>query len=346
MSITTVPRIARPTREEFERYVRTQTPVVIENCFAGEPIAELSTRERVAERFGALPLLIREEFASAFMRMLNGQFPPGVPPYQKSTLAEYLGYVRLKPATKLMCIEQESPPEVLATFAPPAFVEGIGTEPAASKIFVGNAGNVAHMHFDGDHNHVLLYQVFGEKRVVLVPVDRTRHVRPLHNFAGVFLQNMEPAEQEAFLAEAGAHVAVVKPGDAVYMPMLIWHYCEYLEDSMSISVRFGRSKHNRFLYQRFHLNPFVQAIGARVGSDELDADAAQTMRVLAAAVERPFDSPTEKFRYLDGVLADEYRRLFGDDNPRERNIAFDAKLIELFGVDQIRRLDERTGARA
>ncbi len=347
MTITTVPRIDRPSRDEFvERYVRTQTPVVIRNCFAGEPIAELATRERVVERFGAMSLLIREEFASAFMRMLNGQFPPGVPPYQQSTLAEYLGYVALKPATKLMCIEQDSPPEVRATFAPPAFIEGVGDEPVASKLFVGNAGNVAHMHFDGDHNHVLLYQVFGKKRVVLVPVARTRHVRPIHNFAGVFVQNMEPAERERFLADAGAYVAEVEPGDAIFMPILIWHYCEYLDDSMSISLRFGRSAHNRFLYQRFHLNPFVQAIGTRVATAELDATAAEVLRDLKHAAARRFESPTERFHYLDAVLADAYRRMFGSDDPRAQTTTFDAKLIELFGVDQLRRLDERQGARA
>ena len=49
----------------------------------------------------------------------------------------------------------------------------------SSAIFLANAGNVGHLHFDGDQRDVILHQVYGRKRVVLFPPAAAKHLRTL-----------------------------------------------------------------------------------------------------------------------------------------------------------------------
>ena len=98
------------------------------------------------------------------------------------SLRDYVDFSRSNPSTRLCCTEYDTPARVLTSFELPDIcrVNGAGEEilglprkygdfDLVTAIFLANEGNVGHLHFDGDQRDVLLYQVYGRKRVVLVP---------------------------------------------------------------------------------------------------------------------------------------------------------------------------------
>jgi lysine-specific demethylase 8 len=144
-----------------------------------------------------------------------------------------------------------------------------------TALFVANAGNVGHLHFDGDQRQVLLHQVYGRKRVVLFPPASAIHLRTLDgpytrpSLSGLYLEHMSLEEKLALVGRAHGYHAVLEPGETIYIPMLMWHHVEYVDDAMSFSVRFGRTRFGRFLsLDNFHRDPFIQNVAATMVGDE------------------------------------------------------------------------------
>jgi lysine-specific demethylase 8 len=146
-----------------------------------------------------------------------------------------------------------------------------------SAVFVANQGNVGHLHFDGDQRQVFLHQVYGRKRVVLFQPASAVHLKTLDgpftrpSLSGLYLENMSLDEKLALVDRADGYHTVLAPGETIYIPMLMWHHLEYVDDAMSFSVRFGRTRFGRFLsLDHFHRDPFIQNVAARmVGPDHV-----------------------------------------------------------------------------
>jgi lysine-specific demethylase 8 len=146
-----------------------------------------------------------------------------------------------------------------------------------TAIFIANQNNVGHLHFDGDQRQVFLHQVYGRKRVVLFEPAAAIHLRTLDgpftrpSLSGVYLEDMSVEEKLAFVESHGGHHTVLEPGETVYIPMLMWHHLEYLDDAMSFSIRFGRTRFGRFLsLDNFHRDPFIQNVASKlVGPEEV-----------------------------------------------------------------------------
>ena len=103
------------------------------------------------------------------------------------------------------------------------------------RLWVGNQG-VVDTHYDGSDN--LACVVAGRRRFVLFPPDQTANLYPGpldFTPAGVpvSLVNLRCPDYERFpnykLALEQACSAELGPGDAIFMPMLWWHYVESLE---------------------------------------------------------------------------------------------------------------------
>jgi lysine-specific demethylase 8 len=63
---------------------------------------------------------------------------------------------------------------------------------------------------------------------------------------------------------------MICPGEAIYMPMLIWHYLEYVDDAMSFNLRFGRNRCGRFLcIDNFHRDYYVQNFASHLADPAL-----------------------------------------------------------------------------
>lgn len=275
MTIHSIDRISLPDRDTFFReYVSKQRPVVITDLFAGEPIRQVRTLRDATEMFGNTQLLTRNEYISA--RNTAEMQATSV-----MTFKEYWAHVHQDPASVLLCTEYPIPARIMTQFKLPVvclaagpasaeildFPKRYGDHDLFGNVFIAGRGNKAHIHYDGDQRQVLLYQVFGRKEVILLPPASGAPFKPLDQYnLDLFFDRMSPEEKLRIIDEGNGYHTVINPGEAIYMPMLIWHYLAYVDDGMSFNLRFGRNKYGRFLcVENFHRDYYVQNVCALLG---------------------------------------------------------------------------------
>lgn len=287
MPVKLIDRIRLPPREVFHReYVVPRRPVIITNLFEGQPIERINTPEAAEKELGGVPLEIQSEYSTVATGRGNALM-------RATTVRDYLRFVEENPDTPLMCTEYATPARIAAQFRLPDLCtqdarvlelpeilnlpKRWGDHDLLSNTFFGNKGNFAHTHYDGDHRQVILYQVFGRKRVMLFqpPAGSKLGITDsfMQGFGGVEIERMTEQQKSELVDYAEGYEAVLEPGEAVYMPMLIWHYLEYLDTGMSVNLRFGRTRYGRFLcIDNFHRDYFIQNVSAKF-TDEATVEA-------------------------------------------------------------------------
>ena len=298
-------------------HVFGRQPVVITDLFAGQELAGIDTLEAAVAAWGTTALQLQEEYASA-----EGRDRPAEP--VSMSLGEYADFTRSNRSTRLCCTEYETPARVLATYRLPAIctaTAGPGPEifdlprkygdfDLATNIFVANGGNVAHLHFDGDQRQVLLHQVYGSKRVILFQPAAAIHLRTLDgpftrpSLAGLNLEDMSVDEKLALVDAADGYHTVLQPGETLYIPMLMWHHLEYLDDAMSLGLRFGRNRYGRFLsLDNFHRDPYIQNVASTlVGPDDVLAGFAPVVEDIKAAYVKPVADVRQKVTQMRSLF--------------------------------------------
>jgi hypothetical protein len=267
--MTEIERRSLPDRETLLRdYMRPCRPFVAEDLFAGERIREVRSPVAARELWADVELHFRSEYLEAFLSRAGLDTARAAPP-RRMTLATYLDLVAPEEHadSTLLCSEEPAPPAIAATFAIPSVVEG-PDDPPYTQVFLGRRGQHAHLHFDGDGRHGFLYQVYGRKRVLLFPPASARRLQPFGVYSGWFVDRLTAEERTALLAFADGCELVLEPGEALFLPAFAYHYVEYVEDAMSISVDFGRNRWVRQLVDAFPHTSHLPLVGARLVDDE------------------------------------------------------------------------------
>ncbi len=186
-------------------------------------------------------------------------------------------------------------------------------------MFIAPSGNAAHLHFDADHRDVLMYQVFGTKRVVVIHPRHTQKLDPIHSdvlcrTSAIVLETATEEQKTSFLRYTDAQDVVLRPGETIFMPAMTWHYLEYLEPSMSIAYRLGRNPYRRRLAQMFpRPSVDVQALSMLL-VDQLEAVRhASWLDKLEAAASSALGS-TRRETELEGLCLD-IRSTLGNMEP-------------------------------
>lgn len=321
-----IPRISMPDQAEFLReYAWERRPVVITDLFDGQEISRLTTIDDATRAWGDVQIQVQEEYTSA----------EGAPPSEPSVMSfrQYVDHARADPSTRLCCTEYDTPARMLASFRIPEMcrvtspheeeVFGLpkryGDFDLVTAIFIANGGNVGHLHFDGDQRQVFLHQVYGHKRVVLFDPAAAVHLRTLDgpysrpSLSGLYLEHMSLEEKLSHVERAGGHHTVLAPGETVYIPMLMWHHLEYLDDAMSFNVRFGRTSYGRFLsLDNFHRDPYIQNVAAKMVGDE---DALRSFEPAVEAIKAEYARPVNDVRQKVGDIRRLFRRLCAEISP-------------------------------
>ena len=315
-----------PSQADFlAEYPYRREPVVITDLFEGQEISQIETVDDAVRVWGDVKLVVQEEYTSA-------EGNAAAPEPSVMSLRDYIEHSRSNPSTRLCCTEYDTPARVLASFELPEIcrvtdsgdeILGLprkyGDYDLVTAIFLANAGNVGHLHFDGDQRDVLLHQVYGRKRVVLFPPAAAKHLRTLDgpysrpSLAGVYLEDMSLEEKLDWVERAGGYHTVLEPGETIYIPMLMWHHLEYMDDAMSFNYRFGRTRYGRFLsVDNFHRDPYIQNVAAKmVGPDEVLSRFEPVVDEIAAAYVQPATDVRHKVRDMRAL----FRRLCGDISP-------------------------------
>lgn len=114
-----------------------------------------------------------------------------------------------------------------------------------SELWGGRQGGETLFHYDLDMRANVLVQLFGHKRVAIADPEHTQKLEPfLHGhrpqFSSRFVTAHDEHDRRHFLAFVGARETVLGPGEALFIPALHWHQVEYIDTTLSITLRLGR----------------------------------------------------------------------------------------------------------
>ncbi|GAA4402890.1 hypothetical protein GCM10023168_13870 [Fodinibacter luteus] len=289
-----------PAQQLLDDYVLRRRPVIITDLFADLPIRGIDTAERALEEFPDLPVVVQPNYMTSLLeRGTTGET-------RRTTLGQFLAQIEADPDTDDYCIEYDTPPQMDAFIQPTEHCRLIDPDDVRPLMFVAAPGNFAHLHYDGDQRHVLMYQVFGRKRYTIIDAREGRKVAPLSDpsmqrTSSLFLQNFSEDDKLAFLEYANAWDCVLSPGETLLMPMMAWHYVEYLDASMSVSYRLGRNRYTRFLAESVPIpSPYLQ----RLAVEFIDEQALTPQHLAAFAMlqdvsRRPYPTGEDRARALD-----------------------------------------------
>jgi hypothetical protein len=306
------------SRQEFVgEHLKRHVPVIIRGLQEGAPISSLTTQHEVLAEVGDLAIQIQANYTSPLSRGGADVRRQGLSQKVRNEISEmllrdYCKHIQDNPDTDLLCVEYPTPEELLDRMKVPGYCDvPWSAEPLVTFMFVANKGNYAHLHFDGDFRSVLLYQVFGRKRVVMVPLEAQDKISPSMNFSKLLLQNHGESEKYNLLRYLGAYDCVISPGDTIFFPPSIWHYVEYLDNGMSVNFRFGRQQFARRCVDanRVPFYPDLHLMLARLSRVEDDDKRQATEQTIWAQVEQTLSRvyPTTRDRHY--AVQEMYRSL-------------------------------------
>ena len=159
----------------------------------------------------------------------------------EESLGEYLAALRAGARDRyLISPVEERIPELLEDLRTPELCRDAPFQ--TRRLWLGPAGVRTPLHHDLPDN--LYAQIFGRKRVTLIPRRERRNVYPnpwlsrAPNFSRVdaFAPDLERFPR---FARVRPQVCEVGPGECLFIPRLWWHQVESLETSASLSLWFA-----------------------------------------------------------------------------------------------------------
>jgi hypothetical protein len=256
-----IPRRANLSLEEFERdFLLQSQPVILTDLFQDRSMQKLTSIESMRRELGEISLVVSEGIRSHHLAQMDTYWHS----IHSLTVDEYLDLIDREPATGLLCSENSLPDELQALFPIPEYCRFGNEADRTARLFLGNAGNYAHLHFDGDFRQVLFYQTCGSKRIVIIPAHAAPKLLPHQHWSMFCLEHFSEAEKDDFIAYAGGVQCILNPGEALFFPAAVWHYIEYLTTGMSVAIRFGRNRYTQFFGEKCHINSQLQRIAARM----------------------------------------------------------------------------------
>jgi hypothetical protein len=234
------PAVARrsgmPFEEFVDRYYAASTPVVLTDAMLGWPALSRWSPAYLKERFGEAEVEVtsdREDDPhpdanyAAHSRMTRlGEFCDRVVSAGSTNDFYLVANNRIWMRSGLDGLFEDLRP-------PHAYLDdrrGAGW----TSMWFGPAGTVTPLHHDTAN--VLFCQVFGRKKVILVPPFELSLLRNLHH--GVYSEvDAENPDLDAFpeFAEVSRREVVLCQGEALFIPVGWWHHVRALEVSINLA---------------------------------------------------------------------------------------------------------------
>lgn len=220
------------TREEFRKqYLANSRPLIIKGFADLFPAGKLWTFE--------------------YLNKIMGNFEIGIIDNSKNKNTAYTGYdikMKFSEFSEIIQRDEETPyriflfnmfrefPQLRKEFPTPDLINGVLGN--LGLTFFGGKNTRVRFHFDIDCSGVLMTQLIGRKRIILIPplYDQLIYKVPFTSFSLI-----EPDKPDYERYPALRHVQgydfIMKPGDALFMPSRYWHFNTYLEGGMAVSYR-------------------------------------------------------------------------------------------------------------
>ena len=327
-----IPRVKALSRQTFEQEFLLQgKPVIFTDLFEGQPVTDISDVEEVRYKLGDIPVTISEGFRPYLFTHIN----PSSQPSRHCSLNQYLDLITQEPETFLLCSENEVHDSIQKLFELPDYCQfGNLVGDLTHRLFLGNAGNYAHLHFDGDFRQVLFHQVFGSKQIIIFPADAAPKLAPNKQWSMMCLEHFTEAEKDAFIKYAGGVQCILNPGETLFFPAGVWHYLEYTTTGMSIATRFGRNKYTKFFGDRCHADSRLQRIAVRMIDEKKAASQFRAeYRQIEQAYNLPARSVAEKVEQMTTAYQQVLRSMIGKSDPTYQIPVTTKRVKETFTLD-------------
>lgn len=220
------------TREKFQKnYLSISRPLIIKGFADLYPAGRLWTFE--------------------YLNNIMGNHKIGIIDSSKKNDTAYTGYDIMMTFSEFCSIiqkDEETPyriflfnmfkefPELRKEFPTPDIIRGVLGNLALA--FFGGKNTKVRFHFDIDCSSVLMTQIIGRKRVILIPpvYENLIYKIPMTSFS---LIDPDKPDYEKYpaLRYVEGYDFVLQPHDALFMPSRYWHFNTYLEGGMAVSYR-------------------------------------------------------------------------------------------------------------
>ncbi len=242
-----VPRYGLPAPADFwADYVAPQRPAIFSGLFLDQPIRALQSRADVLAHLGDMCLQFKGEYVEFFLDQVHGR---AADPLIGQTMrfADYCAHVDRHPETAGWMGQEQIPDALRARFELPphcTLADGSADPQVVIHTFIGHPGKSASLHIDTDYKQVLIYEIYGRKRVYLVPASSCLPLRTAGFVSRLDFERLDEQQKVALVTRLGGCCATLYPGDALFLPFSYYHHFTYLDDAMSINIRFGRNRHH------------------------------------------------------------------------------------------------------
>jgi ribosomal protein L16 Arg81 hydroxylase len=220
--------------EDFNRnYLIPQKPLLIKGgIFKKTPAYKKWTIDYFKEQLGDLEV---DVYDNAKIKAKTTALTEGD---LKMKFREFLDIIKEnKPTTLRMFLFNgfKHKPELQKDFEKPEIFKGLLN---IGFLFFGGNSTSVRMHFDIDHSNVLMTQIKGRKKVVLISPEYNDFIYkiPLNTFTLVDFDNIDYEKYPA-MKYAKGYEFIMHDGDSLFMPSAYWHFNSYIDGGYALSYR-------------------------------------------------------------------------------------------------------------
>lgn len=232
-----IEKVAALSVEDFRaRYFRRREPVVIEGLTADWASSEFWSFASLGRRYGSSLVV-----AAALRDNTLKEDPQQGVLFERIPLGEFVRCSDVGAARHyVMAPLWDLPEEFQSHLRIPVYCRG--ARYLRAKLWLGRAHTVTPLHWDVPHN--LHVHLAGRKRWILFPPQARAALYPrgflsgMPNFSQVDPENPDFSRFPRFQA-AQPYVALVEPGQTLFIPRGWWHHTRLLEDAVSVNFWWG-----------------------------------------------------------------------------------------------------------
>jgi hypothetical protein len=220
------------SRAEFRKsYLLAARPLILHNFASLFPAGKLWTFDYLNQKIGDFEIGVFDNSVKATTAYVQ--------PHFKMPFSQFSEIIQRDEETPyrifLFNLFKEFP-EFRKEFPTPEIVRGpLGNIGFA---FFGGKNTKVRFHYDIDCSNVLMTQIIGRKRVILIPplYDSLIYKVPFSSFSLIDPDVPDYVKFPALRFVQG-YDFILHPGDALFMPSCYWHFNTYLEGGMAVSYR-------------------------------------------------------------------------------------------------------------
>ena len=223
---------AKITREEFRKnYLLPSKPLILRDFSSLFPAGKLWTFDYFKQKIGDYQIGVFDNSVKT-----NTAY---VQPHLKMSFSKFVDIIQKDEETPyrifLFNMFREFP-ELRKEFPTPDIIKGpLGNIGFA---FFGGKNTKVRFHYDIDCSGVLMTQIIGRKRIILIPplYNIMIYKVPLSSFSMIDPDKPDYNKFPALRYVQG-YDFILNPGEALFMPSCYWHFNTYLEGGMAVSYR-------------------------------------------------------------------------------------------------------------